>query len=504
MQTRPHPVLVFVASAAVALAQYAPPAPALPVPGLIDDRLRAAAVAMTAWDIGVNWRVRGENKEEAGTTHAGSNFDFDLNPPTANSNSYWLSRLMVRAGYTGDLVSAAVEARSSYSFSDNRYNPTSAGRGLTESDGPAQLEYAYVQIGNLKRFPLLVRIGRQELAYGDQRLVGASYWLNVPHTFDAVKLRYQDSLVGIDVFASNLVYTDNSGHFDKSNSQDTLSGAYFDFPGFSKQNLVETYLLARNVARGIVTDDWSKVPAPFRLTAPQDLYTLGFRAKSKPAAYGPWDYGIELMLQQGDRTAVFPATPVATAKVAPRLDQNAWAFVAQGGYMWTAAAGKPRLALIVSGASGDNNPSDHDSRTFQNILPSNHGLYGAMDLSGLQNLIDYRLSLSVKPTAKLSLAVDLHQQYLENTNDSWYNVAGAPRNTAGATPGSGRGFGINPTYSAELGRELDVVAGVSVVKGLLLEAGVGHFYRGPYVKESFRAIGSKDASYGYVQATLNL
>jgi hypothetical protein len=114
------------------------------------------------------------------------------------------------------------------------------------------------------------------------------------------------------------------------------------------------------------------------------------------------------------------------------------------------------------------------------------------------------LSASLKPTAKTSVALDLHQQYLQTTNDYWYNVAGVPRNTAGATPGSGRGFGLNPSYSANVGRELDVVGGWNATRGVLLEAGIGHFFRGEYVKESLRVVGSKDATYAYVQATINL
>jgi hypothetical protein len=43
-----------------------------------------------------------------------------------------------------------------------------------------------------------------------------------------------------------------------------------------------------------------------------------------------------------------------------------------------------------------------------------------------------------------------------------------------------------------------------VIRGLLLELGVGHFFRGEYVKESFSKVGSKDANYCYVQATVNL
>jgi hypothetical protein len=503
MHTTKTKILIYLLTAASACAQYTPPSPSGPVPGAIDAYFAANDPSLKGWDFGVNERIRLEDKSDAGTTHAGSNFDFFSNPPTTNSNDYWLNRLMPRIGFTGDWFSVVVEGRSSYSFGDDRYTSTAAGKNLAENDGPFQLQMAYVAIGNLKQFPLTLKVGRQELVYGEGRLLGNAFWLNIPHTFDAIKVRYQDSFFGVDVFAANLVYVD-ADHFEDSNSQDTLSGAYFDFPGVSKENVTELYVLARNVSRGIVTDNWSHVPAPFRFTAPQDTYTYGYRTKTKPGALGPWDYGIEAMWQLGDRTAVFPATTVAVAKAAPRLDQDAWAFVLQGSYTWKDVPVKPKLALIISWASGDSNSTDKNSQTFQNLLPSNHGLYGAMDLSSLQNIEDYRVSFSIKPSSTTSLTLDAHQQYLENTHDFWYNVAGVPRNTAGATPGSGKGFGINPSYSPDLGQEIDVIGGWTVTKGLLLEGGVGHFFRGQYVKSSLRVVGSSDANYVYVQATINL
>jgi hypothetical protein len=503
MRNHPTLVLILVVTASLCRAQYVPPSPAGPVPGALDAFIQSQAQGLKGWEFGLNERVRYEDKDDAGTTHAGSNYDFDATAPSTNSNDYWLTRLMPRAGFSDDWISLSVEARSSYSLGDDRFNPASPGKNLPEDDGPIQIETAFIALGNLKKFPLLVKIGRQELTYGEQRLVGSALWLNVPHTFDAVKVRYQDALFGVDVFAANLVYVKGS-HFDDSNSQDTLSGAYFDLPGISKANVNEAYLFARNVSRGILTDNWVLVPAPFRFTAPEDLYTFGYRAKSKPDAYGPWDYGVEAMWQTGDRTAVFPATTLAAAKAAPRLSQDAWAFVLQCGHTWADLSGRPRLAAIVSCASGDANSSDKTSETFQNLIPSNHGLYGLMDLSSLQNIEDFRLDLTSKPTAATSLALDLHQQYLENTHDYWYNVAGVPRNTPGAAAGSGKGFGLNPGYSSDIGSELDLVGGWTVKRGLLLEFGLGHLYRGDYIKESLRVVGSKDAEYGYLQATVNL
>src|SRR5579863_1371095 len=268
--TMPTPktlALLLLASAAVqAQAQYIPPSAPAPVPGYIDDVIKTQP-DFSGWDFIVNDRVRYEDKSDAGTTHAGSNFDFFPASPTTNSNQYWLNRLMPKLGYTNGFLQVVVEGRQSYSFGDDRYTATAAGKNLAEDDGPFQLQMAYLFVGDPKKFPLTLKLGRQELIYGEQRLVGNAFWLNIPHTFDAVKLRYQNDVFGVDVFASRLVYVEQD-HFEASNPNDTLSGAYFDFPGLSKEQVTELYIFARNVDRSIVSDNWASVPAPFRFSAP--------------------------------------------------------------------------------------------------------------------------------------------------------------------------------------------------------------------------------------------
>lgn len=501
--------LVLIATAVPAAhAQYVPPPPSRPFPGLINEALRANDVYMSVWDIGVNVRVREEGKDDAGFTDAGSNWDFSKRPQDDNNNHYELLRIMPRIAYTGKWFAAMVEGRSSYSFGDERFVPTAPGQGLPERDGPIDLHQAFIMIGNHKEFPVSLKIGRQELVYGDQRLVGHFRWNNNARTFDAAKLRWQNAIFGVDIFTGGVVYNDND-NANKSNSQDRFSGAYFNFPTLVKNEIVETYLLARNVSRGIVTDNWSGIAAPFRFPGPQDLYTAGLRVKSKPLAYGPWDYGVELMYQFGNRTAVFPATTVTAALAAPRLDQDALALVLQGGYTWTEQAWQPRLGLVYSYASGDKNAADGKSGTFQNLFATTHLHYGYMDLNSLQNLNDIRLAFTAKPLTNLSLAAEVHYQFLDETSDFWYNVAGVPRNFAPAlpatnAPGSGKGYRINPSYSDKLGTEVDLVAGWTFRPYAQIEVGASHYYRGDYIKQSLAAVGSKDASYYYVQLTLNL
>ncbi|MBE2214873.1 MAG: alginate export family protein [Opitutaceae bacterium] len=493
-----------IAGVTSALAQYTPPPPPRPFPGFANEKLRADNPYMSAWDIAVGGRFRIESKHNAGFTDAGSNWDFSDRPQDDNDNTYSLLRLMPRVGYTDKRWAFLVEARTSYSYGDERYNAAAPGEGLAERDGPIDLHQAYLYLGNHKEFPVSLKLGRQELVYGDQRLVGHFRWNNNARTFDAAKLRWQNPIFGVDVFTGGVVYNAHD-EFNTANFDDLFSGAYFNFPRVSTNNTVEAYAFARNVDRAIVWDDWSDVAAPFRFPAPQDLYTLGLRWKSKPGAYGPWDYGFELMYQFGERTAVFPATPPAVAAVAPMLDHMAYAVVVQGGYTWTEHAWQPRLSLLYSHGSGDKSATDDESGTFQNLFPTNHLFYGYMDLSSLQNMHDLRLVYSFKPKPVVSVALEAHVQQLARTTDFWYNVAGVPRNVAtAANPvGSGNGYRINPGYESQLGYEFDLVTGWAFATHSQVELGLSYFVRGEYIKQSLRSVGSSDASYMYLQLTTN-
>lgn len=498
-----HCTLIGLMPLAYVSAQYAPPPPPRPFPGFLNEKLRLNDPYLSAWDIGANVRIREEDKEKAGATDAGSNWDFSKRPQDDNQNRYTLLRFMPRVAYTGKWFAFTLEGRSSYSYGDERFNSNAPGQGLAERDGPMDIHQAFVLIGNHKEFPVSVKVGRQELAYGDQRLVGHFRWNNNARTFDAIKVRWQNAIFGVDVFTGGVVYNDNN-NLNRSNSQDAFSGAYFNFPTLAKNEIVETYFFARNVERGIATDNWTGVPAPFRFPGAQDIYTAGLRIKSKPNAYGPYDYGVEAMYQFGNRTAVFPGTTAAAALAAPRLEHRAQALVAQGGYTWSENWGQPRLALIYSYGSGDKNAADSKSGTFQNLFPTNHLFYGYMDLSSLQNLHDIRLAYTVKPTPTTSVALEGQLHYLAKTTDFWYNVAGVPRNFTGAPVGSGGGYRINPSYSHEIGQEIDLVGAWSITHYAQIELGLSHYFRGDYIKQSLSAVGSRDANYAYLQLTLNL
>ena len=503
------------ATAASSLAQYSP-APPRPFPGFINDKLRTADPYMNQWDIGVNVRGRYEGKDDAGFTAAGQNWDFAATGSgnsRDNNNNYFLTRVMPRIGYTEKWYQLFVEGRSSSALDDERSNnpaPASV-KGSPENDTDINLHQAFAAIGNHKEFPVSLKLGRQELVYGDQRQLGHFRWNNNARTFDAAKVRYQNRYFGVDAFTGGVVYNDNHNFNQSKYDNDKFSGLYFNLlniPGVTKNNLVETFIYNRNVEGGSATEDWSGVSAPFRNPNVQDLYTAGLRLKSKPGAYGPWDYSAEVMHQFGtinnQSSAGAYVGPVGTStaiSTARERDQDAYAAILGVGYTWTESTMQPRLAFIYSYASGDKDRLNGSSGTFQNQFATTHLHYGYMDLNSLQNLHDLRLAYTFKPTSTVTVAVEAHQHFLDTAQDYWYNVGGVARN--------GGGYGVPGTAavgsSTNLGQELDLVIGWYPAIHTHVELGLSHYFRGDYIKESLAADGgSLDASYVYLQLTLNL
>ncbi len=232
-------------AAAPARAQYVASAPARPFPGYINEWLRADNPYMAAWDIGLNVRVRFEDKEAAGFNYDGSGADFRSRGTFGgvsleNSNSYVLDRIMPRVGYTDKWWSFLLEGRSSDAFNDNRGDNRVAadalkpGHSLTETDRDLNLYQGYLALGNQKEFPLSLKVGRQELSYGDQRLLGAFKWNNDGRTFDAIKVRYQNVLFGVDLFSGGVVYVAAIGRAGGTPYANAGNG-YTINPGFSNK-----------------------------------------------------------------------------------------------------------------------------------------------------------------------------------------------------------------------------------------------------------------------------
>ncbi len=484
---------LLLAAVPAAQAQYAPPPPTQPFPGFLNQELRAKDPYWANWDFGAQLRLRYEIKDNGGFTFSGPAADFRRNVSTGpagtdNDNSYFLSKLLVRAGYTDKWWSAFIQGRQSTTTGDDR-NPNA------ESDGPMDLHQAYITLGNHKEFPVSLKVGRQELSYGDERLVGAFAWNNVGRVFDAAKARWQNEHFTAEAFTGRVVIP-NDNNFNVPNDYDWFSGLYVTTKDIPKQS-TDFFFYSRNVSTGSPTALGVGLPAALNGPAARDIYTFGVRGKSNPGELGNWDYLYELMGQFGHFN-----DPARAASGQGSLEHEAYAMVLQGGYTFADAPWTPRLALEYCYASGDKNPTDNKHGTFENLFPTNHKFYGYMDFVSLQNIHDVRLMLTSKPHPRLSLSLEGHLFWLDSDTDNFYAVNGARRGAIAATPGTG--YGLNSSYSKFVGAELDLIAGYTLSKFATLEAGYGHFFTGGYVNSTFSTVGgAQDANFFYFQTMLN-
>ena len=147
-----------------------------------------------------------------------------------------------------------------------------------------------------------------------------------------------------------------------------------------------------------------------------EFATVGVRVKSTPEKLGNWDYTAELAVQGGD--------VYQTDKNSARQDLVAFASHVNAGYTFKETRWKPRFALEYDFASGDDDPTDGDSHSFQNLFPSNHEKYGFMDEFSWRNIHDLRVQTSAKPAKGWEVGLDYHAFFLADTHDYWYRSNG--------------------------------------------------------------------------------
>ena len=417
------------------------------------------------WDIGAEIRGRYENKEEAGVT---PNTDFISG--LADSREATYLREKIHVGYKASpWISAFVEGRDATAHVDPK------------AEDSFDLFQAYLTLGNSKEFPLTAQIGRQELSYGDQRFVGKGDWNNTGRSFDAIKLRMENSFGWVDAFTSRVVLTDDN-NYNVSNDYDYFSGIYAASKQLMPWQETQVYFLARNY--GQKAPNALSPGIPGSPATQRDIYTLGTLWKSNPDRFCGWDYSMELALQFGS---------VYNVMQDARLDQQSHAVFLDTGYTWKDAWGTPRVGLGYEYGSGDGNSTDSKVETLENLFGTQHRPYGLMDLAGARNMHIPKLEFSVKPAKGLSFSIDYLTFILADTSDLFYPESGGGR--------SGNGYGINPSAGSYVGSELDIYASYTFTKWANYQIGYGHFFTSDYINDSVGSAAT-DADWFYTQLTL--
>ena len=397
--------------------------------------------ALPAW-----LRVRGEFRERM------EGFD-SLGFIETRDDLYWLSRFRFNA-----IVTPSKFLSFQAQVQDARVAKKTVGPTGTPFKAPFDLRTGFADIGSATG-PVSVRVGRQELVYGEQRLVGHVSWLNAARTFDAAKVTVRTKAFQIDTFAASVVRI-MDGAFDRSGAGNRFAGAYLTTTRLIPLGTVEPYVFFKR-----------DVNLRSELGAVDDLVqtTTGIRLAGRlPARL---DYGVEMALQRGSLGG----------------DQvHAW-----GGH-WQLRESLPgwgaaKLTGEYNFASGDEDPADGVRGTFDQLYPTPHDKYGLADQIGWKNIHHARAGFEVTPLKGLPVTTNYHSWWLAEARDGIYTAGSASlaRLPAGAP-------------DRHVGQEIDVQVTRALTPQLQVAAGYAHIFTGAFLKQ---ATPGASYSHPYVMAT---
>jgi hypothetical protein len=311
------------------------------------------------------------------------------------------------------------------------------------------LRQSYVELAKAGARGVSLRVGRQELVYGDARLVGNGDWGNTAMSFDAVKVAAFRPGIRVEGFAGSVVRTE-PGRFDRATPDTRFYGIVgsVDLPGAGRQ--VEPYVFAKSSRTEL--DESGRAGDGM-------VYTSGLRATGKLAAR--LDYNVEAAIQRGHRAGDVIA---------------AWA--GHYGFGWIVDEGarmKPRVTVQINHASGDRNARDGRFETFDVLYTGNHGYYDGTDQIGWRNMREAGVGFEFAPARRWMVWSNLHRLSLATTEDAMYDAGGA------------KGLFTPAATSGDIGTAFDVHARYEWSKAFAIEAGTGALMAGDFLKQSGRA-----------------
>src|SRR5262245_1100224 len=439
--------VALVSLAALAFAQQtssstsSPSAQAQPVPA-------KAPVPNRANDVLPEWlRVRGEFRERF------EGFDgFGFAP--GRDDTYWLTRFRLEATVRpSPMFGVTVQAQDAR-VGDKHVGPTGA-----PFRDQLDLRLAHADIGSVKS-PIRLRAGRQELVFGDQRLVGHLGWVNTPRSFDGARVTFRSTKLTVDAFALSVVTVADRAFNRSSFDSSQFHGAYASTSALVPESTIEPFVFYR-----LARDQRSE-----RGTL-GDLQHVTFGARWIGALPAALDYNVEMAAQVG---SLGPA------------DVRAWA-----GHWQIRRTLHAKRALRAIGeynyATGDSNPADGRRGTFDQLYPTGHDKYGLSDQVGWKNLHHVRAGGEVLARKGLVLSGSYHSWWLADRHDALYNAGGVAlaRVPAGAA-------------SRHVGQELDAQAVFNVSPQVQVAGGYSYVFSGAFLRQ---ATPGAHYSAPYVMAT---
>ena len=310
------------------------------------------------------------------------------------------------------------------------------------------------------RVQLGIRVGRQEISLGSERLGGAVGWSNTGRAFDAARLTLTrpEATWQVSALAANVrergrrLLGTNTGE----RSDQLLFGGYAD------TRIVDAFLF---LDRADTIRNFTDI----------DRVTLGGRLDA-PTSGGltAWLEGAYQLGNQLSGAILPPTSP----------DQDIRAYLLGGRLGYAMDARLAALGIGLDYLSGDETPLDDEYSAFYTMYHTGHKWYGYMDLfldpaarTGDRGLVDAIASATVRLARDVPLTLDVHR--------FWTAAQRAP------------------DEPSDLGWELDLTMPFTIAPGQRLQLGYSAFRTGDAAPLANIGAPGRWAHWGYLMATFS-
>ncbi len=376
------------------------------------------------------------NRDEAPTAYS-------LKP--GNNDAYALTRTVLNLDAApANWFHAFVQARDAEVMGANFKNVTGSMKDVFD------LEQAYIELRSPDHGWFSLQVGRQQLRFGDERLVGRSDWSNASRSFDAIRLSLQSQAYGVhfDAFASSVVKNYPTS-LDKVLPGQNFYGTNVSFTKLVPKATIEPYFYVKTLPSVTGVD---------KLKGNERLYTSGVRTSG---AFGDgFDYKVRYSYQSGH---------LADDAI------HAWGGYGVLGYTVPRLRLQPRFSLEYAYASGNKTIGDRVIGTFDQLYPTSHGQRGITDLFAEENIKDLKPAFDFKPLRKAKVVIMLNRLSLASRYDGLYDAHSVALIVKPPSGGA---------RSSNIGTEGDLYGTFDINSRLQIGAGIGHLYAGPFLKQN--------------------
>jgi len=357
-----------------------------------------------------------------------SAFAFDKDGGHYAYVSQW-TRLNVEAAFTGG-VGLTVEFDQISEWGSEFRSNYVTGADVSGS-GSVDLYQAYVEASDLFGQPLRLRLGRQELRFGSEWLVGGNDVGTVPVwglSFDGIRFTYGRDTVTLDLWGAKL-FDDGGAEAD---GDVDFYGVYGSYTGVDAMALDAYWLFLRdggriNDSRLGFASEWLERVWGVDDYAGTRLHTIGLRASG---AVGALDFEAEVAYQFGRaghagslfRPAFYGDDGANYGNFGVNLEVGytfdvPWEPRLFLAYAWLEGEDKRDIGALDRLASLVNPYYTRDASISFNRLFSNWYYSNVLDGTDMSNAHIFRTGLGVAPTEKIEIGLDLGYYLADATFD---------------------------------------------------------------------------------------